>query len=828
MMHKNDIVRRFSDLKVGVGHAMATVLMLLACIPMDARQLERVFFSYDSSHGLADNSAQTIKCTKTGRMVITTIGHVNFYDGANFVHIDPAAENDFPLPKYSGHYHLYFDKHHHLWVKDKQKVTCVDLMKEVFITNVDSVIKRIGMKEEVEDLFGDSENVLWFMSKGKLYCPMKNVVIPVAHKVELHDIDVYNEHTFLQFFANGVVSAYDIRTGKHLYDAASAEGDERMHYSQSSVIYRDGRFFYQIRNGEKDAVLLCFDAGTHEWRELMRTPYHLNNMAMNRGILFVASEYGYWEYNPVSGEKKHKEKLELSNRRQLLTDVNAIAFDRQGGMWIGTEKRGLLYAKPITSTFFAYTWDEPEALKYALMLDNAPEYVSSEPLGRHVNCKYTDSRGWTWTGLYTGVLLERPGKKPRMFTAQDGLMNEMVHSVIEDDSHDIWAGTSYGISHLFVKADSVTRVESYYSRDNVPNESFVNRRVMKLDDGTIVMQSLDHIVTFNPNHFHTDSLSKMVLYPKLIRLMVNGREIKPGMKLDGRVILENAITRTWDLTVGYNQNSMVLTFSGLNFLRPTQTYYRVRMKGYIEDWTVFSFFNSKGKVDENGLLHMPFAGLKPGKYQFEVQVSMSPDEWPQEPITWNINIEEPWWRTTGLYALLCVIGVVLLMLNFYHYNRNQLLQMNVLNGETELLHRLITYAVRCKSLENEILTPFSVQNDGSTHIDPLFANIMMKVIPYVQQCKEQEINFDMHQLAEVAGVDIKQFVDQMSLHLNESPRLMMLNLRLIRVETMLKETEKTKEEIAEELGFVSPNYMISRFFHRYRQTPDDYRNSNAL
>ena len=57
---------------------------------------------------------------------------------------------------------------------------------------------------------------------------------------------------------------------------------------------------------------------------------------------------------------------------------------------------------------------------------------------------------------------------------------------------------------------------------------------------------------------------------------------------------------------------------------------------------------------------------------------------------------------------------------------------------------------------------------------------------------------------------------------------MMLNLRLIRVATMLKETDKSKEDIAEELGFISPNYMISSFFHYYRQTPDDYRNSNAL
>ena len=80
----------------------------------------------------------------------------------------------------------------------------------------------------------------------------------------------------------------------------------------------------------------------------------------------------------------------------------------------------------------------------------------------------------------------------------------------------------------------------------------------------------------------------------------------------------------------------------------------------------------------------------------------------------------------------------------------------------------------------------------------------------------------------MAGVDIQEFYQQMSLHLNESPRLMMLRLRLDKVAKMLVETDKTKEEIAEELGFTSTNYMISSFFHRYRQTPDNYRNSKAL
>ncbi len=803
------------------------MLCLLVCTAMHAERMERVFFLYDASDGMAANSAQTIKCTDQGRIVITSIGHVHFFNGGSFTHIDPQSANEFPLPSYSGHYHLYFDHHNLLWVKDKYKVTCLDLMKEQFIVNVDSVIKHNGMQEAVEDMFGDSENYMYYQSKNRLYCPGRHLVVPIRETAQLHDVDIYDNHILLLFFANGIVSAYDLSKGSYLYDLPSWKDEDQAHYSESSVIYPDGRFYYQIRNGKKDAILMRYDAGLHEWKELMRTPYHLNNMILFDGILFVASEKGYWEYNPVSGEKKHQELLKLTSGRLLQTDVNAIGFDHQGGMWLGTEKRGLLYAKPFTSPFYTYSLSEPEALNYMSLLDNMPGVDNLEPLGRHVNCKYTDSRGWTWTGLYTGVQLERPGHKPYMLTFKDGMMNEMVHSVIEDDFHDIWASTSNGICHFFISGDSVSRIESYYDRDNIPNESFVNRRVMKLNDGTIVMQALDHIVTFNPHHFHTDSMSRMVLIPQLIHLMVNGHDIRPGMKLGSRVILEQSLNSTRNFSVGYNQNTMMLSFSGSNFLRPTQTYYRFRVKELNDEWRMMSYFNSDGRVDVNGLLRLPLVGLKPGTYTVEMQVSMSPEEWPQEPVAWTINVEEPWWRTSGLYVLLALLVLGILLANFYFYNKTLQLRMDVFGKQADLKHRVTSYAIQCKSFENEILTPQSLKTDGYMHIDSTFAEIMTKVVPFVQQCDDKDVSFDMQQLADMAGVSMSQLYHHLSLHFNESPRLMMLRLRLSMVAKMLTETDKTKEEIAEELGFASPNYMIASFYHYYRQTPDDYRNSTA-
>ena len=240
------------------------VCMLLTTVTASAGpKLFRVFYSFDASNGLADNSAQTIKCTKTGRMVISTIGHINFYDGDNFTHIDPRPDDLFPLPKYNGHYHIYFDRFHHLWLKDKKTVTCLDLMQEQFVGDVDSVFKSLGVKRQVDDLFGDVNSHLWILSGNQLYGVNAKKTIPVRSKAELQDVDVYDNKTLLQFFSNGVVSAYDIETGRHEYDAAAFETAEDNHYAASSVIYPDSNVYYQIRNGAVNgnsvAILLRFD-----------------------------------------------------------------------------------------------------------------------------------------------------------------------------------------------------------------------------------------------------------------------------------------------------------------------------------------------------------------------------------------------------------------------------------------------------------------------------------------------------------------------------------------------------------------------------------------
>ena len=787
-----------------------------------------MFYQFDASNGLADNSAQTIACTRTGRMVISTIGHINFYDGSNFSHIDPQDSDIFPLPKYNGHYHMYFDRFHHLWVKDKKSVTCLDLLEEKFINDVGAVIREMGMVKPVDDLFADTYNQLWLVSGDSLYGVDVKKQFPIRLRhAELLDMDVWKRSVMLQFFSNGMIAAYDLKSGRHLYDMQSLALADTTRYDKSTVLLPDKTGYYQIRNGDKEAVLLHYDVAHRQWSQLMAVPYHLNNMAMRNSKLYIAAEEGYWVMDVNTGAARHIRELQLSKYRRLVTDVNTLCFDRQGGMWIGTEHRGLLYAKPIQSPFKLYSLDSPEGHYYLSLLDKHA-VDQSKQLPRHVNCKFKDSRGWMWTGHYNGLECKKPDNtKPRIYTSADGLLNEKVHSIVEDGKHDLWVSTSNGIAHLFIRNDKLYRIETYTSYDNVPVESFANGRAMLLDNGHIVMQSLDHIVTFNPMIFHTDSMHRVKMFPKLVRVMVNGQIVHPGEMIDGRVLLDRSPARIREFHVNYNQKSVNLTFSALNYFRPIQTYYRVRVKGIYDKWRVLSYTNSGGLVDKTGKLHLPLVDMEPGCYEIEVQASLAPDYWPQKPFLWVVHVDQPWWRTTGIYLLLMLLVLVLVAANVYSFFRNTRMRMLRQHAESDTLKMVKSYVERCSSLSHELLTPYTItlssDTDAKTDLGKDFVSAMMKIVPYVSQ-RGGKVD-SVRELAAVAGVEPNTLYEQLPKNLYKSPRPMALFLRVQEGERLLRNTDLPIEEIADRCRFVSPNFFIASFYHQYRKTPSAYRKS---
>jgi AraC-like DNA-binding protein len=810
---------------------MAMVLVCMA-FSLQMQAGDERFYVYNATNGLADNSAQTILLTTSGRLVITTMGQINFYDGSRFSYIDPSMENIYPLPNYKGNYHIYFDRTRHLWLKNAHTLSCVDVITERFTDSIEEEFEKFGCHEPVLDLFVDQTEVLWLLTEKGVYNVATKKTFPVRRNLNLQDLEVWNEKCLMLFYDNGLMEMTSMDTGKVVYEGKPYDDADGALYANTSVQKTIGDAVFQIRNGVGAGILMRFDIQHETWKTLLKTPYYLSNIAEHDSIVYVPSAYGYWTYDMKTEHVEHVEMLTMAQGPKLLTDINAMAFDQQGGMWVGTEKRGLLYSRPQPSPFKVYTWETSRALELGAMMDQLPDPKTTYR-DHPSNCVYRDSRGWEWVGTSSGLQLYRRStdRLPVVYTRNDGLLNNVIHTIIEDNLHNIWVGTSYGISCLLIQDNKIRHITSYNQWDNIPSESFVNGKAMRMRDGTIVMQMLDHVIEFNPKKMVT--ITEGVAYditPKLIRVMVNGNNLHTGEELDGNVILDMAIPRMKEINLNYNQNSATLTFSAMNYFRPQQTFYRVRIQGLDDTWRVLATYNSGGMVDSRGLLHLPLVALKPGSYTIQLQTSMIPDVWKTEPYEWVVNVNEPWWRTRGVMWLFTLLLIVLLAINAYYYMRNVSMRATRNSHEQGIVRQIRNFAEHCSQQEAVLLEPVpeeysGVETSNQNALTPEFIATMENILPTV--LKKDTEKLTMRELSVAAKMELQQFYQVILGNIFKSPRPLAKSLMLKKAEELLTTTEKDLDQIASECGFVSPNYFIAAFYRKNKVTPEIYRRQNS-
>lgn len=809
-------------------------LMQLLSLQAIADRSGRLFELFNASDGLADNSAQVIKCTRTGRMVTATVGQINFFDGQKFTYIDPTEENVYPLENYKGKYHLYFDKYHHLWLKNKQSVTCVNLTTEKFVNSVTEEFLKFGFSKTVNDLFVSEDGVAWLLNGYDLFSVASKKTYRIFAGKKLQDVETYRDKTLLLFYDDGTVEGKDLETTKTQFRLPAYDASKKALYKHYSVLLKDSDNIYQIRNGEHASVLLRFEMNKRQWTTLHECNFHMNNLIKKDSLLYIATQLGYMTYDITTGSIRNYDELMLMNGQVLKTDINVIAFDKQGGMWVGTERRGLLYSRPFNPPFKSYNIDDPHARELRSKMEQYRTSVTTFR-DRLVNCAFRDSRGWTWVGTTQGLQLYRhdSDKLPQIITRYDGLLNNVIHSITEDLEHQVWVSTSYGISCIVIKDNQVDYVTSYNDYDMVPNENFANNAAACLPDGMVVMQSLDHMVSFYPHLMNTiNGNMRFEIYPKLIHFMVNGVEVKAGDEIDGQVILEKAVSRVNKIDLNYDQNSLTLIFTALNYFRPNHTYYRVRIIGLDEQWHVYSSHELNSIVDKSGRLHLQLMALQPGSYQVEVQASMNPNKWETTPYQWTINVNEPWWRSTGVYWLLALVMMILVGINAYYYLRNDRMLTMRDTQERPLLKNIRRFAERCSTRSSELLEPSYDEIHGRLDenqmmgLAPEFIDMMIKLMPYVMS--KPEASLTMRELGRESGLDIQEFYNLITTNIYKSPRSMALSMMIEKGVEMLRTTDKSIEEIASELGFVSPNYFIAVFYQKMQKTPSEFRKRHTL
>lgn len=387
--------------------------------------------------------------------------------------------------------------------------------------------------------------------------------------------------------------------------------------------------------GNASGNLICYD-----WSSDSFHIYPLNYLGKKVNSYIVAlmidTRYRFWVCTSAGLYLFDRQTghFELFSLREALKEdaepwVTAICEDKQRNIWIGTAK-GIVRLSQVN----------------VRPLKMVHGYEEKENIGaRVVSALLTGTDGTVYVGYKNGFGIIPVGEDriASFYTVKDGLCNDCIDCIVEDEKKRIWLGSISGISrysrqqHVFY---------NYYISSS-------NKSVM-LFKNTLFWGNNKSLTYFEPEILTSATIASKTL---LTGLEVDNKPINIGEKIKGQVVLDSNIASIDHLELVNANRDFSLLFNNLAFSKDLQKY-SYRLYPYQKDWIV----SEAGKVS--------FTNLSAGYYIFEVK-TLFPNNTEGDVTALPITIL-PHWSQTVWFRLLLIFSVLFLVgYIFYSLLRRQ-------------------------------------------------------------------------------------------------------------------------------------------------------------
>ena len=268
-----------------------------------------VFTPVDATQGLSGNQVRNIAQLPDGRMLITTEGQLNLYDGTGFTYLHYGGSQICSLSAYGGYHHAYIDAHGYIWMKNQHTLMAVDLSYERMLQRPDSLLASWGVREPLKDFFMDEGRNLWIVTGSDRLMRtdsrtlQSSVVLSQVSSLSalgsadlLLDLCVKDNRLYL-FYRSGSLLCYDLSTRALSYRRALS-GTLPDSYGSTSYVVPTADGFHQLCNGRGGGVMLHYSYQERAWEVVLHTSYWLNHLSVDRQGRVGK---GYGASRPISG-----------------------------------------------------------------------------------------------------------------------------------------------------------------------------------------------------------------------------------------------------------------------------------------------------------------------------------------------------------------------------------------------------------------------------------------------------------------------------------------------------------------------------------------------
>lgn len=326
-----------------------------------------------------------------------------------------------------------------------------------------------------------------------------------------------------------------------------------------------------------------------------------------------------------------------------LNEVRCLAIDRKGMLWGGTSG-GLFCVDP---TRFAADGKGLRVYKR----------------GSEIHDMLVDRQGRLWLTVPGEGLVCMQDGNFRILDASQGLINNMVQSVVETEDGNLWISTQQGVSCWKAKDNSFDNyLFSRVMMGNVYNEN----SAVCLDDGRVLLGGNYGLTIINPSRIsHVKGQTSVVF---------------------------TSHPYSDEMTLSYEERSPKINFSTLDYSDVNNVKYTYWLEGYDSSWSVPS------PTPWVNYQNLPF-----GSYRLHVKASYSDGIWGKESVL-DISVEPPFYLSVWawvFYALFLTVVIVMVV--------KSIREKNILKGKIKFEQELIRYKlVFFTNIAHEFRTPLTL------------------------------------------------------------------------------------------------------------------------
>jgi signal transduction histidine kinase/ligand-binding sensor domain-containing protein len=300
--------------------------------------------------------------------------------------------------------------------------------------------------------------------------------------------------------------------------------------------------------------------------------------------------------------------------------VRAIYEDRAGALWVGTGGGGLNRLDREKQQITVYTADSRDPLSLS---------------NNTILSIYEARAGTLWIGT-SGGGLDRFDSETGTFThytERNGLPNDTVYGILEDDRENLWLSTNHGLSRFDPAKGTF---ENYDVADGLQSNEFNSGAYFKSRTGEMLFGGINGFNVFYPNRI--EQYNAYIPPVVLTSLTQSGDPIAT----------DQALADTQKITLHWPQNYFEFEFAALSYVQPEKNQYAYRLETFDRDWNYVGT-RRFGR----------YTNLPGGTYTLQLKASNNDGIWNEKGTSLVVVVVPPLWESwwfRGFVALALLGG----------------------------------------------------------------------------------------------------------------------------------------------------------------------------